>query len=70
MNQIEFKVAQIRAGLSNEEIAKNLGINIVTFYRKFNGDSEFTLSELIKLKQIFGLSNDDVDRIFFNVQLA
>lgn len=66
VNQTEFKVAQIRAGLTNEEVAKNLGINVVTFYRKINGESEFTLSELVKLKGIFGLSNDDVDRIFFN----
>ena len=70
MNQTEFKVAQIRAGLSIEDIAKNLGINPVTVYRKFNGESEFTLSELITLKKILGLSNSDVDRIFFNSELT
>lgn len=70
VNQTEFKVAQIRAGLSIEDIAKNLGINPVTVYRKFNGESEFTLSELITLKKILGLSNSDVDRIFFNSELT
>lgn len=70
MNQTEFKVAQIRAGLTKEDIAKILGLNSVTVYRKINGESEFTLSELRTLKRIFGLSNDDVDRIFFNDELT
>lgn len=70
MNPTEFRVAQIRAGVTKEEIAKNLGINIATVYRKINGESDFTLSELRELKKIFGLSKDDVDRIFFNDELT
>lgn len=70
MNQTEFKVAQIRAGLSKEDIAKELGLNLATVYRKINGESEFTLSELRLLKKILGLTNSDVDRIFFNDELA
>lgn len=70
MNQTEFKVAQIRAGLTKEDIAKILGLNSVTVYRKINGESEFTLSELRTLKKILGLSNSDVDRIFFNDELT
>lgn len=70
MNPTEFQVALIRAGLSKENIAISLGINISTFYRKFNGESDFTLSELRKLKKILHLTKDDVDRIFFSEQLA
>ena len=66
MNQTEFKVAQIRANITKEEIAKRLNINITTLYRKFNGESDFTLSELKVVKEILGLSKEDVDRIFFN----
>ncbi|WP_303823180.1 helix-turn-helix transcriptional regulator [Ruminococcus flavefaciens] len=66
MNQTEFKVAQIRANITKEEIAKRLNINIATLYRKFNGESDFTLSELKALKEILGLSKEDVDRIFFS----
>lgn len=65
MNQTEFKVAQIRAGLTREDIAKILGLNSATIYRKINGESDFTLNELKKLKKILGLTNNDVDRIFF-----
>ncbi len=70
MNPIEFKIAQIRAGVSKEDIAKYLGINPATVYRKFNGESEFTLSELRKLKVFLNLSKDDVDRIFFSDELT
>lgn len=66
MNPTEFKVAQIRAGVSKEEIAVALGINIATLYRKINGESDFSLSELQKLKKLFNLSNEDIDRIFFS----
>ena len=70
MNQTEFKVAQIRAKLTVEEIAKKLGVNATTVYRKISGESDFTLSELKTLKRILCLSNDDVDRIFFNGELT
>ena len=70
MNPTEFKVAQIRSGHSKEDIAAALGINIATLYRKINGESDFTLSELKRLKEILGLSNDDVYRIFFGGELA
>lgn len=64
MYPIEFKIAQIRAGVSKEDIAKYLGVNPATIYRKFNGESDFTLSELRKLKKMLNLINEDVDRIF------
>ena len=70
MNPIEFKIAQIRAGVSKEDIAKYLSINPATVYRKFNGESEFTLSELRKLKVFLNLSKDDIDRIFFSGELT
>lgn len=70
MNPIEFKIAQIRAGVSKEDIAKYLGVNPATVYRKFNGESDFTLSELRKLKKVLHLSKEDVDRIFFSEPLA
>lgn len=66
MNSTEFKVAQIRADVSKEDIANCLGLNIVTIYRKIDGKSDFTLSELKKLKEILHLNNDDFVRIFFS----
>ena len=70
MNPTEFKIAQIRAGVSKEDLAKELCINPTTVYRKFNGESDFTLSELKVLKKVLKLSNEDVDRIFFSDSLT
>ena len=66
MNPTEFKIAQIRVGVSKEDLAKELCINPTTVYRKINGESDFTLSELKVLKKVLKLSNEDVDRIFFS----
>lgn len=70
MNPTEFQVAQIRAGVGKEDLAKSLNVNLTTIYRKINGESDFTLSELKALKRVLNLSNDDVDRIFFSEELA
>ncbi len=69
MNPTEFKIAQIRAGVSKEDLAKELCINPTTVYRIFNGESDFTLSELKVLKKVLKLSNEDVDRIFLAMRL-
>lgn len=70
MNPTEFQVAQIRAGVDKEDLAKHLNVNLTTIYRKINGESDFTLSELKALKKVLNLSNDDVDRIFFSDSLT
>lgn len=69
MNPTEFKIAQIIAGVSKEDMASALGVNIATVYRKINGESDFTLSELKKLKKILKLSSEDVDSIFLQTNL-
>ena len=65
MNPKEFQIAQIRAGVTNNDMAKGLGISETTVYRKIKGESDFTLTELKQLMKILNLSKEDVDRIFF-----
>lgn len=48
-----------------EDVAKLLGINTSTFYRKLSGDSDFTRNEIQMIKSDFGLSSDAIDQIFF-----
>lgn len=52
--------------LTKEEFAKVLGIDKVTLYRKLNGSSDFTRSEIQKAKEKLELSSDQLDSIFFN----
>lgn len=52
-------------GQSFEILAKALGINLSTFYRKLSGESDFTRNEIQIIRSQLSLSIEDVDRIFF-----
>lgn len=43
--------------VKTEEVAKELGINPATFYRKLNKDREFTRSEIQKLIEFLDIEN-------------
>lgn len=51
--------------LNAESMAYKLGINTVTFYRKLNGESEFTRQEIGVMRTVLNLSGDTMDSIFF-----
>lgn len=46
--------------MNYKEISKVLGISTKTFYNKYNGDTEYTLSEILKLLDFFKISFDDL----------
>lgn len=60
----------IAAGYTLSKLARDIGISEVTMYRKINGGSDFTRSEIGHIRMILGLSVDDADKIFFTRQLA
>ena len=70
MDKIAFKHKMIDRGLSYVGIAKHLGINEVTLYRKLNDQSEFTRLEIKRIADLMQLSMDDINAIFFNGKLA
>ena len=47
-------------GMTKGEIAEALGITMTTLKSKVNGDSEFKLSEAVKLSEILGCTVDDL----------
>lgn len=61
----EFKKRLISAGLSVKEIAKAIGINEVTLYRKIKGTSDFSRNEMSIIKSVLKLNSDDFESIFF-----
>ena len=61
----EFRAEVVRAGISFEKVAKVLGINHVSLYRKMNGTSDFYRWEIEKIIHLLNLSKGDVFRIFF-----
>lgn len=70
LNTLKLKVAQIEAGITVNQLASIIGVNPVTVYRKMSGESEFTLSELSKIKDALKLDREDFCNIFFAPQLA
>lgn len=65
MNRQLFKARALLANLSMEEIAKALGINVATLYRKLNTKSDFTRTEIQALRELLEITAQEVQDIFF-----
>lgn len=61
----EFKAAMVRKGLTVTDIAKELGIDPATLFRKMSGQSDFYRNEIEKLCALLELSAEDTLKIFF-----
>jgi transcriptional regulator with XRE-family HTH domain len=64
-NRQKFRASVIEAGLSMDDVARYLGINTATLYRKLNGSSEFTRIEIQVLQKILSLDMSKTAEIFF-----
>lgn len=69
LNKNKLKAKVIENGLTMEKVAKELDINVTTLYRKINGTSDFTRSEMHKIKDLLNLSVKDAVDIFFTPDL-
>ena len=61
-----LKSKRILFNLTQEEIAKELGINTKSYNLKENGKREFTLDEAKKIINLLELNLNEVNDIFFN----
>lgn len=57
-----------KKGLNVAELCEKIGISKSAFYRKCNGQTEFKLDEIKKIKSILGL--DTVTPIFFTSEVS
>ena len=62
----KLKKFMIDMDLSAEDIKKVLDISKSAFYRKINGDSQFTLGEVRKIADTYDMSSEQVKDIFFS----
>ena len=55
-------------GDNQEDIAKWIGLSTQRFNAKLNGTggAEFTQSEILKIKEKYHLTPDEIDKIFFD----
>ena len=72
MTRIVFDYSKLR-GLIKErsmtltDYASSIGISMTTLYERLTNKTPFSQSEIVKTKQLFGLSPEQVDIIFFTV---
>ena len=67
MNANLLKGKMMEQGMTQEEVAKKIGISLSRFNAKLNetGGAEFSLVEAKSLIELFRLSPKQVDQIFF-----
>ena len=65
-----LKSKRILFNLTQEEIAKEVGINIKSYNLKENGKSEFTLDEAKKISNLLELNLNEVNDIFFDSSIS
>ena len=67
-NKYEFNAALARKGMKKVQLAKYLGIEYSTLYRKIEENGKFTREEMAKIIDILGI--DDPMKIFFAEELV
>lgn len=65
MNAHELKAQMVRKDKSAKQLCTAMGICKSAWYRKVKGESEFTQSEIIVLRQELGLDDQLTATIFF-----
>lgn len=65
-----LKSKRILFNLTQEEIAKEVGINIKSYNLKENGKREFTLYEAKKISNLLELNLNEVNDIFFDSSIS
>ena len=51
--------------VSKDKLAKSLNLRLVELEKKLNGEEEFYISEMMKIKEIFQLNLDIFTKLFF-----
>lgn len=66
INTNKLKGKMVEQGMTAEEVAKKVGMNPSTFYRKIKACGlSFTVAEMYKLVDVLRLSQKDAIDIFF-----
>ncbi len=69
VNALRGKI--VEKGFTVEELAKELGVDRATLYRRLNKDGEnFTIKEADAIVKTLGLSKEEANNIFFKQFVA
>lgn len=65
VHKAELRAEMLRRGYSYETMADAIGLSHNTFWRKVNGQNEFTLSEIQAIIKLLELDDQQLKAIFF-----
>lgn len=65
INSKELRAEFIRNGLTQEQVAKILGVTTTTLNYKIHNKYEFKTSEIKTLIDLLNIKKEDIDKIFF-----
>lgn len=65
VHKAELRAEMLRRGYSYETMAEAIGLSHNTFWRKVNGQNEFTLSEIQAIIKLLELDDQQLKAIFF-----
>lgn len=63
VNKLKGKI--VEQGMNVETVAKRIGIERSSLYRKLNNFEKITIGEARKLKNVLELSDEEANAIFF-----
>lgn len=70
MKSRELKALRAKNGHTQAKLGALMDMGETTYCKKENGQIDFTLSEIKMLKCIYNLSQEEIDSIFFNDEVA
>lgn len=69
MKKREFKAMLVKKGINVEKLAKKIGLDRATLYRKVNNNT-LTLTDINNIIQALDLTEDETMAIFFKNEIA
>lgn len=70
MKYRELKALRVKNGHTQAKLGALMDMGETTYCKKENGQVDFTLTEIKMLKNIYNLSQEEIDSIFFKNQVA
>lgn len=70
MNERELRAIIVREGKRIPDVAKAIGINKATLYKKLRGKNDFTQSEIVKISHFLNLSPAQILYIFCGIEVS
>ena len=65
VNVLKLKGKMVEKKINDDEIAKRIGMDRATFYRRLSKSDDFTIKEVDSIVRELGLTMDETNAIFF-----